>query len=55
MPGQAIRLAFKRIARLAAITELDPARISGHSAPIAATHDLVEDGAADAAVMRDEG
>jgi integrase len=55
MTGQAVGLTFKRIARLVATPDLDPARVSGHSARIGATHDLVEDGAADAAIMRDAG
>lgn len=37
------------------IPELDPRQISGHSARIGATQDLVEDGAPDAAIMRDAG
>ena len=55
MTGQSVGLVFKRIARLIAVPDLDPARISGHSARIGATHDLVEDGASDAAIMRDAG
>ena len=46
---------FKRVARALALPDLDPARISNHSARIGATHDLVQDGAADAAIMRDAG
>jgi integrase len=52
---QSVGLAFKRVARMLALPDLDPARISSHSARIGATHDLVEDGAADAAIMRDAG
>ena len=37
------------------LPDLDPAQISSHSARIGATHDLVEDGASDAAIMRDAG
>jgi integrase len=52
---QSVGLTFKRVARILALPDLDPARISSHSARIGATHDLVEDGAADAAIMRDAG
>jgi integrase len=52
---QSVGLVFKRVARLLALPDLDPARISSHSARIGATHDLVQDGAADAAIMRDAG
>ena len=55
MTGQAVGLIFKRIAKALNFPDLDPARISGHSARIGATHDLVEDGASDAAIMRDGG
>ena len=55
MTGQAVGLTFKRIAKGLNLPDLDPARISGHSARIGATHDLVEDGASDAAIMRDGG
>jgi integrase/recombinase XerD len=52
---QSIGLVFKRVARMLGLPDLDPARVSSHSARIGATHDLVEDGAADAAIMRDAG
>jgi integrase len=52
---QSVGLTFKRIARSLKLLDLDPAQISSHSARIGATHDLVEDGASDAAVMRDAG
>ena len=55
MTGQSVGVAFKRIARFLELPDLDPARVSGHSARIGATHDLVEDGASDAAIMRDGG
>ena len=53
--GRSVGIAFKRIAKMLSLTDLDPARISSHSARIGATHDLVEDGASDAAIMRDAG
>lgn len=53
--GQSVGISFKRIARTLSLPELDPVRISSHSARIGATHDLVEDGASDAAIMRDAG
>jgi integrase len=52
---QSVAIVFKRIARRLALPDLDPAQISSHSARIGATHDLVEDGASDAAIMRDAG
>ena len=55
MTGQSVNLVFKRVANLLNLHELDPSRISGHSARIGATQDLVEDGAPDAAIMRDAG
>jgi integrase len=55
LTAQSVALIFKRIATLLALPDLDPAQISGHSARIGATHDLVEDGASDAAIMRDAG
>jgi integrase len=55
LTGQNVGLVFKRVARMLNIPELDPRRISGHSARIGATQDLVEDGAPDAAIMRDAG
>ena len=55
MTGQSVGIAFKRIARILSLSDLDPGRISSHSARIGATHDLVEDGASDAAIMRDAG
>jgi integrase len=50
---QSTGIAFKRIARMLRLPDLEPARISSHSARIGATNDLVEDGASDAATMRD--
>jgi len=55
MTGQSVNLVFKRVAKMLNLPELDPAKISGHSARIGATQDLVEDGAPDAAIMRDAG
>jgi integrase len=55
MTPQTVGIAFKRIARKLNLPGLDPAHISSHSARIGATHDLVEDGASDAAIMRDAG
>lgn len=55
MTPQSVGIVFKRVARMLNIPELDPSRISGHSARIGATQDLVEDGAPDAAIMRDAG
>jgi integrase/recombinase XerD len=55
MTGQSVNLVFKRVAKMLNLPELDPGRISGHSARIGATQDLVEDGAPDAAIMRDAG
>jgi integrase len=55
MTGQSVGIVFKRISKTLRIPGLDPARISSHSARIGATHDLVEDGAPDAAIMRDAG
>jgi integrase len=55
MTPQSVGIAFKRIARTLNLPGLDPAQISSHSARIGATHDLVEDGASDAAIMRDAG
>jgi integrase len=55
LTAQSVALAFKRIARALSLPDLDPAKISSHSARIGATHDLVEDGASDAAIMRDAG
>jgi len=55
MTPQSVAGVFKRIAERLALPELDPRRISSHSARIGATHDLVEDGAPDAAIMRDAG
>jgi integrase len=55
LTGQNVGLVFKRVARMLNLPELDPRKISGHSARIGATQDLVEDGAPDAAIMRDAG
>jgi integrase len=52
---QSVALILKRIARSLALPDLDPSQISSHSARIGATHDLVDDGASDAAIMRDAG
>jgi integrase len=55
MTSQSVAGIFKRVAKRLALPELDPRRISSHSARIGATHDLVEAGAPDAAIMRDAG
>jgi integrase len=55
MSAQSVALVFKRIARRLNLPDLDASRISSHSARIGATHDLVEDGHSDAAIMRDAG
>jgi integrase/recombinase XerD len=55
MTSQSVAGIFKRAAARLALPELDPRRISSHSARIGATHDLVEGGAPDAAIMRDAG
>ena len=55
LTAQSVALISKRIARSLALPDLDPSQISSHSARIGATHDLVEDGASDAAIMRDAG
>jgi integrase len=55
MTPQSVAGVFKRTVERLALPELDPRRISSHSARIGATHDLVEDGAPDAAIMRDAG
>lgn len=55
MTGQSVNLVFKRVAKMLNLPELDPARISGHSARIGATQHLVGDSAPDAAIMRDAG
>ena len=55
LTAQSVALVFKRIARELNLPDLDPARVSSHSARIGATNDLVEDGAPDAAIMRDAG
>ena len=52
---QSVAIVFKRIARTLSLPELDPQFVSSHSARIGATQDLVEDGASDAAIMRDAG
>ena len=46
---------FKQVVQQLALPELDPSNVSSHSARIGATHDLVEDDASDAAIMRDPG
>ena len=50
-----IAAVFKNVARQLALPDLDPSNVSSHSVRIGATHDLVEDGASDAAIMRDAG
>ena len=55
MTGQSVGIVFKRIAKFLDRPDLDPDRVSGHSPRIGATQDLVEDGAPDAAIMRDGG
>lgn len=52
---QAVARIFKRIAELAQLPNLLPQHISGHSARIGATQDLIRAGASDAAIMRDGG
>jgi len=52
---QSVAIVFKRIARTLSLPDLDPQYVSSHSARIGATQDLVEDGASDAAIMRDAG
>ena len=55
LTAQSVALVFKKIARELKLPDLDPDRVSSHSARIGATNDLVEDGAPDAAIMRDAG
>ena len=55
LTAQSVALVMKRIARELKLPDLDPKRVSSHSARIGATNDLVEDGAPDAAIMRDAG
>jgi integrase len=55
LTAQSVALVFKRIAKDLNLPDLDPMRVSSHSARIGATNDLVEDGAPDAAIMRDAG
>ena len=55
LTAQSVALVMKRIARELNLPDLDPRRVSSHSARIGATNDLVEDGAPDAAIMRDAG
>ena len=55
MTAQSAGIAFNRIARDLSLPDLDPVRISSHSGRIGASHNLVEDGASDAAGMRDSG
>jgi hypothetical protein len=52
---QSVASTFKRVARRLKRPDFDPEKVSSHSARIGATHDLVEDGASDAAIMRDAG
>ncbi len=55
LTSQSVAIVFKRIARKLSLPNLDPQYVSSHSARIGATQDLVEDGASDAAIMRDAG
>ena len=55
LTAQSVALVFKRVAKELDLPDLDPKRVSSHSARIGATNDLVEDGAPDAAIMRDAG
>lgn len=55
MSAQSVALVFKRTANRLKLPDLDTKRISSHSARIGATHDLVEGGHSDAAIMRDAG
>lgn len=55
LTAQSVALVFKRIAMELCLPDLDPKKVSSHSARIGATNDLVEDGAPDAAIMRDAG
>lgn len=45
MTGQSVNLVFKRVSKMLNLPELDPEKISGHSARVGVTQDLVEDGA----------
>lgn len=55
LSSQSVALIFKRIARRLNRPDLLPTNVSSHSARIGATHDLLEDGASDASIMRDAG
>ena len=55
LSAQSVALIFKRIARRLNLPDLMPTDISSHSARIGATHDLLQDGASDASIMRDAG
>jgi integrase len=55
MDAACVAAVFKQVARQLALPEPDPSNVSSHSARIGATHDLVEDGASDAAIMHDAG
>jgi hypothetical protein len=55
LAAQSVAPIFKRITRSPALPDIDPSQIGSHSARIGATHDLVDDGASDAAIMRDAG
>jgi integrase len=52
---RSVGLTFKRIARGPGPAGRQSSEDSSHSARIGATHDLIEDGASDAAMMRDAG
>jgi hypothetical protein len=52
---QSVGIGLKQLARMLSLPELDPRQISSHSARIPATQHLAEDGASDAAMMRDAG
>ena len=55
MMAQTVGILFKRFEWMLNVPELDPARTGSHSAGIGATHDLVEVGLSDAAMMRQAG
>jgi len=54
VPATVYVLAFVPVCVLAQ-PEVDQSNVSSHSARIGATHDLAEEGASDAAIMRDAG
>src|ERR1700730_11282609 len=55
MMAQTVGILFKRFEWMLNVPEIDPARTGSHSAGIDATHDLVEVGLSDAAMMRQAG